>query len=251
MKQLLYLIYALTIIGCVDNRQQTDTINLTNTIKSVSDPKNEHTKVDAVSNDYRILPIDESGSDPTLVAFLTNLRKIVSRKDTSGLFKSMDTAIVVSYGGGIYGIDAFSENWNLDNSNKSELWTILKQILSMGGTWENDEGKYFCIPYTQSNKTFSKFNYDFDWYFTAVCISPNVTVYQEPKKTSSKLATLSYDIVEMDHEFMKADFTKIHTIDKKVKGFIKSSDLFFSAAEHLIIKKIDDKWKITAFAPFD
>ncbi|MBK6978891.1 MAG: hypothetical protein IPH28_18840 [Cytophagaceae bacterium] len=89
--------------------------------------------------------------------------------------------------------------------------------IKYGGTWENDEDKYFCIPYTQSNKAFSKYKYDFDWYFTAVCISPNVTVYQEPKTTSSKLAILSYDIVEMDPEFMKADFTKFIPLTKKFK----------------------------------
>ncbi len=121
----------------------------------------------------------------------------------------------------------------------------------MGGTWEDDEDKYFCIPYAQSNKAFSKYKYDFDWYFTAVCISPKVTVYQEPNKTSKALATLSYDIVEMDLDFMKTDFTKIHTIDKKIQGFVKTTDLIYSADQHLVIKKIDNNWKITAFAPFD
>jgi len=246
MRRLLYIIFSLTFLGCGDNHKQTNSNNVADTINSKKDVVNE-----TDLSDYKILPSDESGSDPTLVTFISNLKEIASNKDTIGLFQSLDTAIIVSYGGGIYGIKEFSKNWKLDNPDKSELWTILSQILSMGGTWENDEDKYFCIPYAQSNKAFSKYKYDFDWYFTAVCISPKVKVYQEPKTTSIKLATLSYDIVEMDPDFMKADFTKIHTIDKKVQGYIKTTDLIYSADQHLVIKKIDDNWKITAFAPYD
>ncbi len=245
MRRLIYIIYSLTLLGCGDNSKQADN-NVADTIIS-----NEEVVNVTDPSDYKILPLDESKSDPTLVAFINNLKKVVSNKDTSGLFQSLDTAIIVSHGGGIYGVNEFSKNWQLDKPDKSELWTILNRILSMGGTWENDEGKYFCIPYAQSNKAFSKYKYNFDWYYTAVCISPNVTVYQEPKTTSSKLATLTYDIVEMDPEFMKADFTKIHTIDKKVQGYVKTTDLIYSSDQYLVIKKIDDKWKITAFAPYD
>jgi hypothetical protein len=251
MRQLLYIIFALTFIGCIGNHQHTDNNNLTDTINPDRDVINEVKTIETEQGDYKILPIDESGSDPSLVAFINNLKKIVSNKDTSGLFKSLDTAIVVSYGGGVYGIKEFSKNWELNEPDKSELWKILNRILNMGGTWENDEKKYFCIPYAQSNKAFSKYKYDFDWYFTAVCTSPKVTVYKEPKTTSIELATLSYDIVEMDPDFMKADFTKIHTIDKKVQGYVKTSDLIYSVDQKLVIKKIDDNWKITAFAPFD
>ncbi len=251
MRLIFYILFTLTFIGCGENKQKLDNKNLEDTINSDKEVNNVTKTIEADQSDYKIFPIDESGSDPSLVAFITNLKKIVSNKDTTGLFKSLDTAIIVSYGGGIYGIEEFSKNWKLNKPDKSELWKILSQILNMGGTWENDEGKYFCIPYAQSNKAFSKYKYDFDWYFTAVCISPKVTVYKEPKTTSKELSTLNYDIVEIDSDYMKADFTKINTIDKKVEGYVKTSDLIYSADQHLVIKKIDDDWKITAFAPFD
>ena len=251
MRQLLYIIFALTFISCVNNKQQTDNNNLADTINADKESINKRKTVEEEQSDYRILPIDESGSDPSLVVFITNLKKIVSRKDTLGLFKSLDTGIIVSHGGGIYGEEEFSKNWKLNEPGQSELWKILSKILNMGGTWENDEGKYFCIPYAQSNKAFRNYKYDFDWYFTAICISPKAVVYKEPKTNSTKLAILNYDIVEMDPEFMKADFTKIITIDKKIQGYVKTSDLIYSADQHLVIKKIDNNWKITAFAPFD
>ena len=132
----------MTLIGCGNNQKQVDNKNLTDTIIP-----NEVVVNQTDQSDYKILPIDESKSDPTLVAFINNLKKVVSNKDTSGLLQSLDTAIIVSHGGGIYGVKEFSKNWQLDKPDKSELWTILNRILSMGGTWENDKGKYFCIPY--------------------------------------------------------------------------------------------------------
>ncbi|MCR6639517.1 MAG: hypothetical protein NVV82_11190 [Sporocytophaga sp.] len=251
MKQLLFIISMLTFMACVDHKLETDN-NLADTIYSDKESANKNTTIKAELAEYKILPIDESGSDSSLVLFINNLKNIVSNKDTSELFKILDTAIIVSHGGGINGIKEFSQNWDLDKPNESVLWPNLTQILNMGGTWEDDvEGRYFCIPYAQSNKAFSKYKYDFDWFFTAVCISPHATVYQEPKITSKELGTLSYDIVEMDPNFMHEDFTKINTINQNMEGYVKTSDLIYSAEQHLVIKKIDKNWKITAFAPFD
>jgi len=250
----------MTFISCDDKKKNIDDKNLTDIINKDQQPKNEiktievnkeNKTLEVVDSDYKIFPIDESGSDSTLVEFITKLKKIVSNKDTVELFKSLDTSIIVSYGGGIYGIKEFSKNWALDKPGNSELWKILNKILNLGGTWESDEGKYFCIPYAQSSKAFSKYKYDFNWYFTAVCISPKVSVYKEPKTTSSELGTLNYDIVEIDPDSRKTDFAKIHTIDKKVQGYVRTSELIYSADQHLMIKKIAGNWKITAFAPFD
>jgi hypothetical protein len=251
MKQLLYIILMLTFTACVDQKQETDS-NHADTIFSDNELINKVRTIEEEDTEYKIFPIDESGSDSTLVLFINNLKNIVSNKDTSELFKLLDTAIIVSHGGGIYGIKEFSQNWNLDKPYESMLWPNLTQILNMGGTWEDDpEGEYFCIPYAQSNKAFSKYKYDFDWFFTAVCISPHATVYKEPKITSKELATLSYDIVEMDPSFMNTDFTKINTINQNIEGYVKTSDLIYSAEQHLVIKKTDNNWKITAYAPFD
>jgi hypothetical protein len=251
MTKLVYVIFVLAFIGCVENKQQSYNNNLVDTINNDKKPVNETKIIEGEQYDYKILPIDESGSDTSLIVFISNLKKIVSHKDTAGLFKSLDTAIVVSYGGDMFGKEDFAKYWKLNKPEQSELWKILIRILNMGGTWENDEGKYFCIPYAQSNKAFSKFKYDFDWYFTAVCISPKVTVYKEPKTTSPELATLNYDIVEMDPKFMETYFTKIHTLDKKIQGYVKTNDLIYSADPHLVIEKTNNNWKITVFAPFD
>jgi hypothetical protein len=251
MRQLLYIIFILTFIGCVDNNQPANNSNLTDTAKTFKKVINEPQTPEIEQSDYKILPVDESKSDSSLVVFIDYLRKVVSDKDTAGLFESLDTAIVVSHGGGVYGISEFSNRWNLNQPDNSELWTLLDTLLSMGGTWEGDNNRYFSIPYTHSNKLLSKFKYDFDYYFTAVCISDETMVYEKPSISSESFDTLNYEIVEMDYNYMKEDFTKIQTIGKKIKGYVKTSDIVLLADHSLVIKKIESTWKIIEFAPFD
>jgi len=236
----------LTLLGCDGNDKQVDNTNLDDTLKN-------YKKVDVKEEniDYKIFPTDESKSDPTLVTFISNLKNIVSKKETTGLFEALDTAIIVSYGGGIHGIKGFSAKWELEKPDNSELWAILNQILNLGGTWENDDDRYFCIPYTQSNKAFRRFKFELEPYRIAVCISAKSEVYQEPNISSKKIASLNYNIVLIEGSFMKTEFTKISTMNNKIQGYVKTADLIYSAAEHLEIKKVDNSWKITAFAPYD
>lgn len=206
---------------------------------------------DAEINDFKILPVDESDSDPSLKSFIDNLKSIVSSKDTAALYKTMDASVIVSHGGGISGISEFAKYWSLKRPENSELWKVLERLLNLGGTWENGDGRYFCIPYANSSKAFARFNRDFDWYQTAVCLSSNASVFNEPKVTASIVSTLNHEIVEVDVGYMRGEYAKVKSINSGIEGYVKSSDLFFTSDQHLVIEKVDGEWKVTAFAPFD
>lgn len=238
-------------MACVDAKQQAADRQPEETAGSDEKTPDVTRAIEKKKRDYRILPVDESGSDPSLLAFIDHLRKIVSVRDTSALFRALDSSVVVSHGGGMYGVKDFSETWELNTPERSELWKVLKRILNMGGTWEDKDGRCFCIPYTHSDKAFRQFEHEFDWYFTAVCVSSGVKVYQEPDTQATEKAVLQYDIVEMDPDFMKKDFTKIRTIDQNIQGYVLTGDLIYSADHCLILRKTGDNWKITGFAPFD
>ena len=124
------------------------------------------------STKYRILPVDETSEDKSLQAFVSKLKSIVKRKDLTGLLNCLDTGIVVSWGGGMRGVETFLEEWELNKeSKKSKLWSKMEQLLELGGAWEEDK-KEFRFPYVQCDRFFQNMDFDFDWYVTAVCISP-------------------------------------------------------------------------------
>jgi hypothetical protein len=93
------------------------------------------------------------------------------------------------------------------------------------------------------------FDFDFDWYVTAVCISPETNVYRKPLENAEKTALLSYEVVRILDR--GDDFIQIQTIDKKVTGFVKKDRLILSADSYPILEKINDEWKIVSFAPYD
>ncbi len=253
MRYLFYILCVFVLTSCANRKQQLD--NNDSTIIVVEDRIYEidNALTEAKQAEYRILPTDESINDKSLVEFISDLKEIVSKKETTSLFDMLDPNITVSYGGGIYGIEEFSKHWKLNSPEESELWNVFDKLLKMGGTWEKDENgaDYFCIPYIHSNKTFSKYDYDFDWPFTAVCVTPIVKVYSKPITNSTEVATLSYDIVEIDSDFIHNDFTKIQTIDKRIHGYVQTLKIMNLAEEHIVIEKRENNWKITSFAPYD
>ncbi len=201
---------------------------------------------------FQILPQDESLNNPYLLVFIESLKKAVAKKDTHALFALFDPNITVSHGGGERGIEAFIKAYKLDQTATSPLWKQLQKQLTLGGVTENEGDRYyFCIPYTQSNKAYAQFDYDFDWYHTAVCTVKESQVWSAPNEKSDKVTLLSYDIVEMDPDFSPNNFTKIQSLDGSFKGFVKTADLAFTAEPHLEIVEIESEYKVVAYAPYD
>lgn len=258
MRHIFYFFLALGVIGCSSKQPEVNDVNSNSQSKKENPQINKSVALadtTAKSKEvfsFKILPIDESKSDSSLNDFISNLKLTVKKRDKTALLKIIDPEIVVSEGGGMYGIKEFSNEWNLQNAGQSKIWTNLEGILKMGGTWEDDdEGKYFSIPYTQSNKAFSKFKYDFDWYNTAVIKASDVKVLKEPRATSNPIGTLNYDVVEVDPDYSHSVFSKIVTIDRKIIGYVKHTDLEYSANRALVLRKKGNEWKITSYAPFD
>jgi|GEM_PF-5230726 len=211
------------------------------------DPKSDEHKIH--STNYRILPVDETAKDKSLQTFVSKLKGIVKRKDLAGLLTCLDTGIVLSWGGGMSGVETFLEEWELNKKpEKSELWPKMEQFLQLGGAWEDDK-KEFRFPYAQCDRFFQNMDFDFDWYVTAVCISPKTNVYRKPFPNAEKTAILSYEVVQILDR--GDEFIKIQTIDKKVTGFVKKDQLILSADSYPILEKINNQWKIVSFASYD
>ena len=205
--------------------------------------------------DYKILPIDESKSDPSLVDFIKRLNIIVSQKDTTALYSIIDTAIIVSYGGGLYGKSAFIESWKLNDPENSELWKAMKRILKLGGTFEkgDDDKKIFIIPYANSNKAYEILDSELDCYSTAVCINSHEPVYQSNDIKSKIIGYLQYDFVVLpDDSKSNGQLVKIKMYNNKIEGFIDKNSLVYCADRKLDLQKDNTgQWKIMSFAPFD
>lgn len=247
MKSIHYLLIVLTCFSCSDESKNFQSKAKSEIQQEETDSENQELKIH--SSKYHILPVDETSEDKSLQIFVSKLKSIVKRKDRDGLLNCLDTGIVVSWGGGMSGVETFLEEWKLNkHPEKSQLWTKMSQLLELGGAWE-EERKEFRFPYAQCDRFFQNMDFNFDWYVTAVCISPKTIVYQKPFSNAKKKVALSYEVVEILNR--SDDFIRIQTIDKKVTGFVKKDQLILSADSYPSLEKIDSEWKIASFAPYD
>ena len=213
-------------------------------------PVEDTNKLPIHETKYQILPVDESSEDPSLEKFISRLKGIIRRKNTEELIQCLDTGIVVSWGGGEYGIETFRKNYGLNSKHeKSGIWKTLDQYISMGGAWNNMEKSSFCFPYIQSNVLYERLNEDLDCYSYATCMDPKVIVYEKPSNNSKKISILSYEVVIAINT--SKEFTKIQSIDQTISGYVLTKQLFRCYNPHPVIEKIDGNWKITSFAGYD
>ena len=205
--------------------------------------------------EHKALPADESTKDPGLADFINRLKAIVLQKDTSALFSILDTAVVVSCGGALYGKKAFREQWKLDDPAESELWESLQRILQLGGVFEtaDDNREIFNIPYANSNKAYGIIDSDYDCYNTAVCINPYEPVFGKNDFHSKIIAYLQYDFVIFpDDSQREGQLVEIQTFNREVEGFVASTSLIRCADPKLNLQKDrEGRWRIIAYAPYD
>ncbi|HPB02084.1 MAG TPA: hypothetical protein PLZ67_03950 [Bacteroidales bacterium] len=221
--------------------------------------------------EYKIFPVDETGKDTSLVAFVAQLKNILTEKDTARLFAIMHPKMVTSFGGAMYGRQDFISKWHLEKSKESVVWDLMLHAINPGGVFcegifdEDTIEAAIQYPYATDDRLYQLAaahfpDMYFDPYFTGVCISKNAPVYENCDESSKQVATLSYDILLIDYEAtMNAqpdagfDFKMhyINTLDGAVKGWIKTSDIYALGGQTLILEKKDGNWMITGFFPFD
>lgn len=215
---------------------------------------------------YKVIPRDQSNIDKSLVSFITSLKEVCLKKDTSMLFEMLDTGIVTSYGAGLFGKKDFKEKWKLQNPENSDLWDRFMFVINLGGVFDTiNEKKFFIFPYALS------FDWDLDSELDStqklsspfnvfICIDKNIPVYEKPDTNSKVLNFLSYDIIVKDFDISQKQNEKdnyqinwnyILTLDKKIKGWILGESIYSSTGLEIQLEKQKGKWKITCFCSYD
>lgn len=144
------------------------------------------TPSDASAQVARLYPVDEAVQQPDFFSFRARLLQAVQARDTAFLYSTLAPNILNSFGGD-GGVAEFREKWRPEEPG-SEVWTVLTQILSLGGSYYSDT--LFIAPYTSSS-----FPGDFDGFEHVAIVGANVRARQQPRASSRVLATLSFDVV--------------------------------------------------------
>lgn len=140
----------------------------------------------------KLYPVDEADEDPSFLVFRMHLSEAIAARDTAFIYEHLASDIVNSFGGN-GGIDEFKSKWK-PSSKDTELWTVLARVIGGGGAFEERrDGVTFSAPYYSASYPSRKYNA----YQYGVVIGDSARVYAAPRRDSSVLAHLSYDIVRV------------------------------------------------------
>ncbi len=193
--------------------------------------------------------VNEESKNSSLKAFNKKLKRIIRHKNWSSLRNMLNANVRFSFGMPT-GINGFSEFWKLDkNPTNSKIWKTLKRVMSLGGTFIDDEYNFFTAPYV-----FHKFNNAYDAYTHSVIVGKNVNIRKRPSARSKVIDNLSYAVVKNVLQKKKDlvfkliggeiyPWKKIVTPSGKV-GFVYGKFLYSPIGYRIGISKVGDDWKI-------
>ena len=149
--------------------------------------------VQQVAEKGKLNPVDEAPKDTLFFVFRENLRQLVKDKNVFGLLESVDEHVKNGFGGND-GFAEFVTHWELDKPEKaaaSEVWEILTEVLSLGGTFQDSED-YFA-----ANYVFSTWPDTYDAFEYGAIAGSGVRFRSAPTLNSKTIASISYDIVQV------------------------------------------------------
>lgn len=197
----------------------------------------------------KLYPIDEGLRDRSFAEFRNKLLKAARGHDAAFILSILDRKII-NGSDSKGGVKEFKDQWNLDQP-ESRLWETLTTLLSMGGSFRANEGnREFCAPYVTSEwpSIVSQLPKGADPLDYQVIIEKDVGIDSAPNTTSQVVASLSYDVVNIQTgQIQGSTWLKIRTLDGK-EGYV--ADKYFRGATdyQACFKRIGEKWLMTELA---
>jgi hypothetical protein len=184
-----------------------------------------------------LLPVDQSGRDPSLAQILKTLRGIVRRRDDRELRALMSPDFKVEFDIG-KGPETFRRQWK-SNARDSQVWDLLDRLLSLGGTFYSST--LFALPYV-----YTRFPTDLDKLRHVVLVRAKVPLRQRPDTGGSEVGTLDYVILPLTNPIappaILADpFAQVRHPDWG-SCYVSRSDVYSPAGHRAFFEKRQGRW---------
>lgn len=194
----------------------------------------------------RLCPVDEWGSDPELRAFRAKLMDAVREKSEAKLMPLVADDVRISFGDD-NGIEAFRKRWR-PSSPGSALWQELDEILSLGGSFrDEDRRQTFWFPYV-----YSEWPSRLDPFLSMAVVRSGVPLREKPSASAPSIATLDWAIVERVLESARKDssWVEVRTADGK-RGWVRAGEVRSSVDWRAGLRKTSEGWKLAVLVSGD
>lgn len=214
------------------------------------------------SQEKIVLPRNDTDQDPSLAAFVTDLKKAITAKDAEWIKAALDKDVMSSLGDEP-GIESFLNYWTPEN-NSTDFWPYLKRVVDMGGVFlhdKNDEtGRFqFVFPYVYD----IDLHLEDDYYMIGAITVKNVNLRSAPDTKSNVITQLSHNVIFFNYENEDMsnvalnscddpEWYLIETYDRKYKGWVSWQYVYSVTGPRLFLfKDKSNHWKVSAFVAGD
>lgn len=176
----------------------------------------------------RLRPVDESGRDTSLVAFLAKFREAAAQRDRAALLPMIDPDVKLGFGGDD-GIANFQPDWD-----------GLNRILAMGGAWA---GAAFVLPYVAE-----RFPDSLDVFDYAAITGRGVWLRAGPSPQAERLRQMSYETVRVESQ--DTEWWKVVT-QLGESGYVSARFVYSPIGLRAIFEKRGGQWMLRALVAGD
>ena len=150
----------------------------------------------AAAKSLRLLPVDETSSNPEFAAYHAALLAAVRRRDAAFVVAQADSEIKLSFGGD-YGSESFHRALTGTNEWQGEVyWRELQTVLELGGVFMGDGA--FCTPYLSCIEVPGC--PQCDPYETVFVTRKDAVARTEPNEQAPMAAQFSWDVLQIDND---------------------------------------------------
>jgi hypothetical protein len=197
----------------------------------------------------KLVPIDEGASDVSWLRFKKRLMDAIQKRDRQFLLSVLDKN-VRNQSERARGVAQFRKEWELDTPD-TPVWRELSTALQLGAAYlKRDNGRTeLCAPYL-----LGRWPADVTPFDHGAIVSRDTGMHAEPSPSSSTLARLSYDIVEVT-DWEVADKASgqpqkwVRVRHRGREGYVLEEHVRSPIEQAACFAKSGNAWRMTGFAP--
>lgn len=198
---------------------------------------------DAMAQEGKIEPFDESSKDPSLVKFIERLKKALEERDQSYIRSIIASkSYIPREGGETTTPEQFYNFYFVEKGHRYDLWKSLEYVFDIGGGGFKEGGTEYFMPYTSANlhngRPFEELSSH------VIALSDKTPVYEKLFSNSTIIAHVNYEILRVDPEKDRGYSWVPILLKDSIKGYIKSSDVINTIDIRCGLILEEGKWKL-------
>jgi hypothetical protein len=193
----------------------------------------------------KLLPVDEAWKDPTLVDFRKKLLAAIQRRDAKYVVARAARNIQLSFGG--YAGRKTLREWLRFEGIRETYWPEWERVFSLGGVFTDEDS--FCIPYVACVDVPGC--PDCDPYDIVYVLGENAKAHADMNTESPVVATLSHDVLTMDHSKDVVEGWMAVALPGGGVGYVTGPEFRSPIDYRALLRKRKGEWQIDIFIAGD